>query len=229
MKANKNPSNPHSVAQTVSNSANHLGSTSANKTLENLLAPFAGNELFYRRLIHIFETNLQQQLQNLDQMILDNNTKDILVIIHTLKGSSGSTGLSSLHLALVDGEKKLKQAYDENAANLDLVCEELIAHVRAVAQAELSSIHSLLLNSSVTDTPAPAEDYSSAELTSTLAELKQHLIDGNLNALDVTLRLQNMLSDKVLLQQDLASLHDTVEMLDFEQALDALASLSQKL
>ena len=54
-------------------------------------------------------------------------------------------------------------------------------------------------------------------------------MDGNLNALDVTLRLQNMLSDKVLLQQDLASLHDTVEMLDFEQALDALASLSQKL
>jgi HPt (histidine-containing phosphotransfer) domain-containing protein len=68
-----------------------------------------------------FEANLDQQLQNLDKMIEQKNTKELFAIVHTLKGSSRSAGLSSLHRALCDWEVKLKlHLEDSNLKALDL-------------------------------------------------------------------------------------------------------------
>ncbi|AZG73209.1 Hpt domain-containing protein [Shewanella livingstonensis] len=230
MKANKNLVNQQPIDEIDNNIVTNCSSESDNKALDNLLKPFGGNEIFYRRLINIFETNLKQQFQNLDLMIEQKNAQEILAIVHTLKGSSGSTGLSSLHQALCDSEANLKQAHGTNTYRFEMLCVDLVQQLRFVAQAELSNIHSLLLKESPKTTAAlPATNVSSAELTLMLAKLKQHLKDGNLQALDITAQLQNKLSDNLTLENELTTLSDAVEMLDFDQALDALCSLSQKL
>jgi HPt (histidine-containing phosphotransfer) domain-containing protein len=133
MKENKTLVNQYPVDDDV---ADKCSSESTNKTLENLLKPFGGNEHFYRRLIKNFETNLDQQLQNLDKMIEQKNTKELFAIVHTLKGSSGSAGLSSLHRALCDWEVTLKQAADCANTSTDLSAN---MSAKMSASAEISS------------------------------------------------------------------------------------------
>jgi HPt (histidine-containing phosphotransfer) domain-containing protein len=260
MKAYKNLVN-QPVNDINNNVANNISSESTNKTLENLLKPFGGNEHFYRRLIKIFETNLDQQLQNLDKMIEQKNTKELFAIVHTLKGSSGSAGLSSLHRALCDWEVTLKQAADcantstnlsanlsasaeissnvspnvsvnKGANSFEMLCAELLQQLRFVSQTELSSIHALLLKPSpikAAEAPQHTAQYPISELRVMLAELKLHLEDSNLKALELAVLLQNRLSEHVTLEHDITVLCDAVEILDFEQALIALSSLEQQL
>jgi HPt (histidine-containing phosphotransfer) domain-containing protein len=257
MKENKTLVNQYPVDDIDEDVADKCSSESTNKTLENLLKPFGGNEHFYRRLIKIFEANLDQQLQNLDKMIEQKNTKELFDIVHTLKGSSGSAGLSSLHRALCDWEVTLKQAADcantstdlstnlsvsadispnvsvNNGANgFEMLCAELLQQLRFAAQTELASIHALLLKPSpikAAEAPQHTAQYPITELRVMLAVLKLHLEDSNLKALDLTVLLQNRLSEHVTLEHDITVLCDAVEILDFEQALIALSSLEQQL
>ncbi|WP_350997270.1 Hpt domain-containing protein [Shewanella sp. TB7-MNA-CIBAN-0143] len=205
---------------------NNFRSEPDNKELESLLKPFGVNEKFYRRLLKVFEANLDQQLNNLEQMILQNNTNEILVIVHTLKGTSGTAGLTSIYQALCAWEIKLKDANSSNA--FEILCVELAPQLHSVTQAELSRIHALLAEKDV-ETQHLTVDYSIPELTAMLAELKQHLENNNLEAVNIILNLQNMLANNLLVKHELAVLYDAVEILDFDNALVALSSLSNKL
>ncbi|WP_137227213.1 Hpt domain-containing protein [Shewanella sp. MEBiC00475] len=228
MKANKMVANLQQVDESNNKVANNVSSDLENMTLASLLEPFGGNEIFYRRLIRVFEKNLEPQLQNIDLMISQKNIKELLRLVHTLKGSSGTTGLSSLYQYLCNLESKL--AGLDTANEVDILNSVLGQELRLVAQAELSSIHALLAKDDVnklTETSSAA-DYSVPELTLMLTELKQHLQDHNLKALHITLSLQNKLLGHAHLEPDLTKLCDAVEMLDFETALAALSSLSKK-
>ncbi|WP_350433259.1 Hpt domain-containing protein [Shewanella sp. H8] len=208
--------------------ANHISSDLENMTLASLLEPFGGNDIFYRRLIKVFKKNLEPQLQNIELMISQKNIKELLRLVHTLKGSSGTTGLSSLYQYLCDLESKL--AGLEAANEVDTLNSELGQQLRLVAQAEISSIDALLTTDEVnqsTETPS-AVDYSVPELTLMLTELMQHLQDQNLKALHITLSLQNKLLGHAHLEHDLTVLCNAVEILDFETAQVALSSLSKK-
>ncbi|MGX9463393.1 Hpt domain-containing protein [Shewanella sp. A14] len=210
--------------------AHNVSSELENMTLAGLLEPFGGNETFYRRLISIFERNLEPQLQNIDLMISQKNIKELLRAVHTLKGSSGTSGLSVLYRTLCDGEKTLTDLDATNANEFDMQCRDLGKQIRFVALAELSSINTLLTKDDVNkivEPPLPAAEYSIPELTLMLAELKQYLQDNNLNALKITLLLQDKLSGHPHLEHNLTELSDAVEILDFETALVALSSLSE--
>lgn len=232
MKTNKTLVNQHSANEIDENITDKSSSESTNKTLDNLLKPFGGNEKFYRRLISIFETNLAPQLQNLDLMITQKNAKEILGIIHTLKGSSGSCGLSTFYADLCECEAKLKQAYDSNASDFYMLCVNLSQPLRLVAQTELSSIHQLLLNQSQiksTETLSQEAEYSINELKLMLAELKQHLQDFNLKAVDIAVLLQSNRAKRISHKHNLTVLCEAVEVLDFEKALIELSALSEGL
>lgn len=232
MKADKTSANKHSVVNLDENITDKCSAESESKTLDNLLKPFGGNEKFYRRLISIFEANLDPQLQNLDLMVTQKNAKEILDIIHTLKGSSGSTGLSRFYLALCECEAQLKHAYDTKSSDFDLLCVDLIPPLRLVAKTELSNIHELLLNQSSikpTETLSQEAEYTSAELKLMLAELKQHLEDFNLKAVDIAVLLQSNRAKKLSNKHNLTVLCEAVEVLDFKTALIELSSLSAQL
>ncbi|UCX05120.1 Hpt domain-containing protein [Shewanella glacialimarina] len=232
MKTNKELVNQHSVNDIDENITHKCSSESTTKTLENLLQPFGGNEKFYRRLISVFEANLEQQLQKLALMTAQKNAKEILGIVHTLKGSAGSTGLSSLYRDLCECETKLKQAYDSNTSAFDMLCVDLAEQLRFVAQTDLSNIHALLLNQSQikpSETAPQQAEYTITELKLILAELKQHLDDFNLKAVDIAELLQSNRAQKLSLEHNFTALCDAVEVLDFEKALIELSSLSEGL
>ncbi|KVX03125.1 Hpt domain-containing protein [Shewanella frigidimarina] len=232
MNANKIGVNQHPVDETNKNVANKVNLILGSMTLEQLLMPFGGNDKFYRRLIKVFEKNLQPQLQNIDLMISQKNIKELLRLVHTLKGSSGTSGLSLLYQALCDWEITLTALNATIDNEVDVVFEDCGKQIRFVALAELSNIHALLAKDDVkkvSDIPLPAADYSVEEITLMLAKLKQHLQDSNLKALNITLLLQNKLSGHTQLEHDLTTLCDAVETLDFATALAALSSLTAKL
>jgi hypothetical protein len=89
MKENKTLVNQYPVDDIDEDVADKCSSESTNKTLENLLKPFGGNEHFYRRLIKIFEANLDQQLQNLDKMIEQKILRNYLTLCIPLKAVLG--------------------------------------------------------------------------------------------------------------------------------------------
>ncbi|MBB1438856.1 Hpt domain-containing protein [Shewanella sp. SG41-4] len=226
MKSTKIAVNQQPLDEIDKHNLNKVSSESDNKDLENLLKPFGGNEKFYRRLLKVFEANLDQQLTNLEQMILQNNTKELMIIVHTLKGTSGTAGLTSIYQTLCAWEIKLKDANSTNA--FEILCVDLVPQLRSVTQAELSKIHALLAEKEI-EAQRITVDYSIAELTAMLAELKQHLENNNLEAVNIILILQNILANNLLVKHELTVLYDAVEMLDFDNALVALSSLSNKL
>lgn len=204
-------------------------------TLAELLRPFAGNEAFYRRLIAIFEKNLSQQLLDIKQRAAQRNVSELLVLIHTLKGTAGTTGLASLHQTLHNWERKLAALDAITVTSTEYA--DLSQAIADIAQAELAHIHALLATSAVdvpiAKTAQSTETLSLAQLTAELDALNQHLLQGNLNALEHCQALQAKLAvnspQKSDLTIDLTILCDTIEALDFDDALLRLSALSAKL
>ncbi len=199
--------------------------------LEDLLSPFAGNEAFYRRLIAIFEKNLTQQLLDIQQLAEQGKVSELLVLIHTLKGTAGTAGLTSLHLALYDWERKLTEldGTTDNTAEY----ANLGQHITQLAQAELAQIHALLATSTHVDPIASTENASEAlsltQLTAELNTLKQHLLEANLNAVDYCQAVQAKLAKDSPFAPDVIALCQSIDELDFEGALSQLAALLVKM
>ncbi len=201
-------------------------------TLAELLSPFAGNEAFYRRLIAIFEKNLSLQLLDIKQLAAQRNMSELLVLIHTLKGTAGTTGLASLHLALHDWERTLTEL--DTTTEATRCYANVGQHIADIAHAELAHIHALLATS-VVDTPLAkteqsTETLSLVQLTDELDVLHQHLLRGNLNAVDYCQALQAKLAVNSPLANDLTIdltiLCDTIEELNFDDALIRLSALA---
>jgi HPt (histidine-containing phosphotransfer) domain-containing protein len=229
--------NPQQVDDAPSKMTNDPDAASLPQTLEDLLKPFAGNESFYRRLIGVFEKNLAQQLVDIDRMISERNIKELIVLVHTLKGTSGTVRLSPLYRALYDWELKLTQfdVSDVDPANHHYA--DLGQHISTIAHSELAHIHTLLATSMDNEpqiktglkTAPLNETFSLAQLTSEFDELNEHLRQGNLDAIAQCQALQIKLAADKRFTQDLITLCDCVEELDFDSALAHLSKLAAKL
>ncbi|MGI2169908.1 Hpt domain-containing protein [Shewanella sp. MF05960] len=211
--------------------------TASPQTLEELLKPFAGKEAFYRRLIAIFEKNLAEQLNDINTLIDQHNTRELMVLVHTLKGTSGTAGFSALYRALYDWELKLTQLDASNAEPNTSLYADLGQQITAIAHSELAHIHALLATSTDNQTltkPEPDTEshnitFSLAQLTNEFDELNQLLRQGNLDAIAQCQALQTKLAADTRLIQELIALCDSVEALDFDTARAQLSSLSTKL
>ncbi|MDP4945741.1 MAG: CHASE domain-containing protein [Alishewanella sp.] len=115
------------------------------KTRANLLQRFADNEQFFQRVLQSFESNLAQQLIDLQRAITQQDWAQMLAIVHTLKGTSGTVGLTDLHQLLCQLEHNLKQAsvHAEDVATFTMLTSELEQQIRTAAANELSIIHQL--------------------------------------------------------------------------------------
>jgi PAS domain S-box-containing protein len=121
-----------------------LAANPMHKTLESILKRFAGNEQFYRRIITSFETNLEQQLQTMQQVILQQNWSELRALLHTIKGTSGTIGLTSLYQMICDLETQFVKVQAEDVELCATHAANLAQQLRMAAQIELNSIHELL-------------------------------------------------------------------------------------
>lgn len=221
------------VPQQLSPPCNDQSVSLTPNTLAQLLAPFAGKQAFYRRLIAIFETNLRQQLSTIESLISQQDITALLKLVHTLKGTSGTAGLPTLHHTLRAWEQFLTQCMQTEAGVELTHYAELGTHISDVAERELKAIHALLatttLDTAIDTATQGTDTITAAQITAELATLKQALLDGNLNAVERCQALQAKLAKDSPFAADIIALCHSVDELDFDSALSQLAVLSVKL
>lgn len=119
------------------------------KTLESLLKPFAGNETFFRRVLGVFERNQSQQWTSLENMWAQQNLAEVLTVLHTMKGTCGTIGLSTLFRVISEIEEQFKDGVYVVKAVGDSSPVDLVKHLRSIADDELANIHELLESGTV--------------------------------------------------------------------------------
>ncbi|WP_069453479.1 PAS domain-containing hybrid sensor histidine kinase/response regulator [Shewanella xiamenensis] len=144
------------------------------KTLTSILKRFGGNVTFFRRLITSFETNFEQQLLRLQDVVNEKDWDALLALLHTIKGTSGTTGLSSLYQMVCELETEFKLAHERTDASCETLSVGLVSSLRQVAMSELSDIHRLLATSPE-DSAATQLVFSTEEINLKLTQLKGYL------------------------------------------------------
>lgn len=130
------------------------------KTLESLLKPFAGKEIFFRRVLQVFEKNLSQQLTALTDLSVQQNLAEVLSVLHTIKGTCGTIGLTTLFRVISEIEEQFKGGVYVVKTIGDCSPVDLVKHLRSIADRELAIIHELLETSAkaATDESAIKKD-----------------------------------------------------------------------
>lgn len=117
------------------------------KTLTSILKRFGGNATFFRRLITRFETNFEQQLLSLQDIVDEKDWDGLLALLHAIKGTSGTVGLSSLYQKVCELETEFKLAHGRTDGSCETLSVGLVSNLRQLAMSELSDIHRLLATS----------------------------------------------------------------------------------
>jgi PAS domain S-box-containing protein len=198
------------------------------KTLTSILKRFGGNATFYRRLITSFETNFEQQLLRFQNIVNEKDWDALLALLHTIKGTSGTAGLSSLYQMVCELETEFKLAHGRTDASCETLSVGLVSSLRQVAMSELSDIHRLLATSPE-DSAATQLVFSTEEINLKLTQLKGYLKAGDLKAIDMAEELKSILKGKGSVQKELDVMSHAIETLDFEKAIAQLTSLTEKL
>lgn len=200
--------------------------------LEAILARFGGNEKLYRSLVKDFEANLQKQLSSLKQAVEQREWSALLSSLHTLKGTSGTIGLSHLYTTVISLEEKFKTEANSSDDTVRLALSaDLVASLSEMAHDGLTQLHETLTEDSSQGIPPPAtgETVNEDELNTRLAEMQEYLNTGNLKAIDIAEELQVILAARPAIQGELLALLEAAEALDFEKAQTVLTKLTQKL
>ena len=198
------------------------------KTLESILKRFGGNATFFKRLLTSFETNFEQQLLSLQDAVDKKDWDALLALLHTLKGTSGTAGLSSLYQMVCELETGFKLAHARTDARCETLSIGLVSNLRQLAMSELSDIHRLLATLPEESAATPLV-VSTEKLNLKLTQLKRYLKAGNLKAIDMAQDLKVILQGNGSVQEELQMMSDAVEALDFETAIVQLTSLMEKL
>ncbi|MDP5035892.1 MAG: response regulator, partial [Alishewanella sp.] len=198
------------------------------KDLATLLKPFGGKEVFYRRLIRMFEANFASQLVSLQEKIEQNDHQEILALLHSMKGTTGTIGLSTLYQTICQLEIQCKQQLDQPTSSLNTFYSGLTERIDFIAQRELSDIHQLLaqqdeLKAEVVLTPTT---YSKDDIINMLSPLKPYLEESNLKALPLARQLKEKFVGHEQLLIQTSALFEAIDQLKFDHALLELSKLS---
>ncbi|MCS6128550.1 response regulator [Shewanella baltica] len=198
------------------------------KNLEVLLKPFGGKEAFFRRLIHVFEANFTSQLVSLQEKIKQNDHHEVLAILHAIKGTSGTIGLATSYQVICQLETQLKQYFNLEEFELSTLYSGLPERLDFIARHELSDIHQLLAKKEAkTSEAALPPAYDKDYLIQMLETLRPYLQTANMEVLTLSQQLKEKLVGHEQLLSMTKDLFDTIEQLNFEQAVLELNRLSK--
>ncbi|WP_187424878.1 response regulator [Marinomonas sp. IMCC 4694] len=139
----KNDSIVKTLEPVFSESALH-GIQFKQKTLETLLEPLSCDAAFYERLLGIFEQNFTHLMLTLQEKIDQKAYQEAAAVLHSLKGSSGTIGLTTLHGVLCEAESQLNQSQQASDATPNPLFTDLVQRLRNIATHELTLIYPLL-------------------------------------------------------------------------------------
>ncbi|MGB4059578.1 MAG: PAS domain S-box protein [Burkholderiaceae bacterium] len=190
-----------------------------------------GDPAFYQRIVRNFCTDLPPQSARLSELAAQGHSPDLAAALHTLKGTSSTVGAFRLAELAADAERTVKDSLgqtDRPTEWLDALQAEM-----ALSEAALRQVLDAMLPPAAATAPA-ATGHDAADVGLDWRPVwmpRLQTLVGLLEASDMqALELHDeMLQDAtVATAPEWQPLHAAMEMLDFEQALDAAQRLLQE-
>jgi len=183
---------------------------------EAALARLGGNQTLYHRLLNMFCEENAQTAQKIRQAWLTGQSDEARRLAHTIKGLAGTIGAT----ALANAAKALETSIAQNQTAL---VEQYIEQTEACLTELIGTIASTKksVQSENTSTFAPES------IRVNLKKLMRLLEEGNVEAVDITEQLLKDM-DGTQIQQEFASVAQTIRRYDFTSALEVLHPLIEK-
>lgn len=212
-----------------SNGVNSENSNSANTqeslldSYETIIARFGGNPKVLAKVQPKFLPDMMEHLENLKNERENNNTAEVKATLHTIKGVAGTVGAKGLSQFAANLEAQFK--VDEPPlpqAVVSLSDIEQLLELIDQSNRELAA----LVPSAQTNSQQP-KSIDGDKLKHDLKELRQLLLEDNLQALDEA----EQLSDKLTAgqQQKLGVLIEHINSLAFSEALSTLDNILEEM
>ncbi|GAA0786696.1 MULTISPECIES: PAS domain-containing hybrid sensor histidine kinase/response regulator [Pseudomonadati] len=193
-------------------------------SLEQTLSRFGGNEAFFKKMAHEFETELNKQLLQLSDAVIKENNAQIAAISHGLKGFSSNFGAKALANFAAYLEAQCKQG-EPNAQQL----REWAERLSDLAQESVLHLNDYLAESSSNEANLILQKHSNSSIDGvehdTIMLLKQALQQSNLEAMTLIEDATNVLSH----HPRWTELYSLVQTLEFDKALAVLTMIETEL
>jgi PAS domain S-box-containing protein len=199
--------------------------------LNRLLSRFGGNKALYASLLNDFSHTLPEQLKEIETAISNQKWSELLSLLHSLKGTSGTMGLEKVYQVVGEKERRIKTDNDHNDESACIeITRGLAQYIEQMAQQSISEIQTMLHDSADNAEPRLImPNMDKQEIQNKLDEMEQYLLAGNLKAIDVLGLLQPMMKQQPLLPDEWNVLLTACDALDFDKARDTLTALRGKL
>lgn len=183
---------------------------------EAALARLGGNQTLYYRLLNMFCEENAQTAQKIRQAWQTGQPDEARRLAHTIKGLAGTIGATGLASAA----KALEVSITQNQTAL---VEEYIEQIEACLIELIGTITSTKKSVQSENTSALAPE----SIKVNLKKLMRLLEEGNVEAVDITEQLLKDM-DGTPIQQEFASVAQTIRRYDFTSALEVLHPLIEK-
>ncbi len=190
------------------------------------LAKVGGDRRFYRKLLSKFRRNHADVANDIKNALNNEDPETATRLAHTIKGLAGSIGAQDLHLAAVDLEAALRKDPTENIVErLDAFSEALkvvVDFIGTLEHQEPDASENRLSAQPV------AESKGRDHVFSILSELRQLLEEDDTRAVR-TLETLRKAIPAGMAEDELTDLEKHIEKYAFEDALETLSVVNEKL
>lgn len=181
------------------------------------LATLANNTTLYQRLLKRFTDKFSGMAEQLSELLNEDNIDHAILLAHSLKGTAGNVGTTSLHTLAAEIEQALKSnQLNDVRSKLPVFNEELNAVLRDIE----------LLSSATNEAENTLQiSISKAEKMKLVQDLRADLETYDSGSEMSLSKLLNVISQDE--KSHLAKVKTAIELYDFEQALVELNELYQ--
>jgi PAS domain S-box-containing protein len=214
-----------------------LAKVSARESLKSevfnsIINRFGGNKQLYLSLLQEFEHSLDEQLKGIEHALTHQAWPDLLLLLHSLKGISGTMGVTNVYQVVAEKEALIKAQQHEADDSLCIeITTGLVPYLKAMAAESIADIKGML-SDSVGDSAEIGLvelNIDKQEIHNKLDQMEQYLVAGNLKAFDILDLLQPMIGQVPALRDEWRLLLKACDAMDFEKALEALTGIKDKL
>lgn len=193
--------------------------------LPGFLQRTGGNTGMYQTLLNAFMPSFISLQNELRRACQAENWPAAMVVIHTLKGTSGSAGLDKLWAWLAGQEAALKTADDTGKASL---FASLPDEIEKRAQSEYATLMEQITALIAQEETSHSGTEPVPPVAGIIQSLHRHLDNSNMEALELAKLLRHALAGQSILSTELNQLIQATDALDFEQAKYLLIKIQEQ-
>jgi PAS domain S-box-containing protein len=202
------------------------------EVFNSIINRFGGNQQLYSSLLREFEHSLDEQLKEIEQAINNQAWSDLLLLLHSLKGTSGTMGVINVYQVVAEKESLIKSQEHATDDSLSIeITTGLVPFLKAMAAESIADIRGMLSDSVDDSAEISLAEFNidKQEIHNRFNQMERYLVAGNLKAFDILDSLQPMIGQVPALRDEWRLLLKACDAMDFEKALEALTVIKDKL